>query len=168
MPYEGGGFHQVRHGITSTRATSTLPSPTLSPTQMLSTTGPPTSEAYTHFRKCTFHTMPTDSIRSATASGSSRLVGWRNRQGEWKLRARVRLRMSDGSGCGILPRDTGSCQWSYICRRFQGGGVLTSAPTVTPAVTEGIDPVLMYPKVPPEAQSAPIMYAGISIPFAGY
>jgi hypothetical protein len=45
---------------------------------------------------------------------------------------------------------------------------LTNAPTVTPAVTEGIDPVLMYPNVPPEAQRAPIMYAGSSRPFEGY
>jgi hypothetical protein len=49
-----------------------------------------------------------------------------------------------------------------------GSGSLTKVPTVTPAVTEGIEPVFIYPKVPPEAQRAPMMYAGSSRPFEAY
>lgn len=37
------------------------------------------------------------------------------------------------------------------------GEGLTKVPTVTPAATEGIDPVLIYPNVPPPAVSAPRM-----------
>lgn len=40
----------------------------------------------------------------------------------------------------------------------------TRVPTVTPAAIEGIEPVLIYPKVPPPAVRAPMMYAGSSMP----
>ena len=38
-------------------------------------------------------------------------------------------------------------------------------PTVRPAAMDGTDPVLTYPKVPPEAVKAPRMYAGSSFPY---
>ena len=44
----------------------------------------------------------------------------------------------------------------------------TKEPTVRPAVMEGIDPDLTYPIVPPLAVRAPMMKAGISIPFWDY
>ncbi len=37
------------------------------------------------------------------------------------------------------------------------GKMHTKVPTVRPATTDGIDPVLIYPNVPPPAVKAPIM-----------
>lgn len=37
------------------------------------------------------------------------------------------------------------------------GNMHTKVPTVKPATTDGIDPVLMYPNVPPPAVKAPMM-----------
>jgi hypothetical protein len=41
--------------------------------------------------------------------------------------------------------------------------MLTNVPTISPAATDGTEPVLMYPNVPPLAVRAPIEDLGVSI-----
>lgn len=72
--------------------------------------------------------------------------------------------MTVRSGCGSHRACTCKGQLGSGIGMEEGKGY-TNVPTVTPAATEGIEPVLTYPNVPPPAVKAPRIYAGVSIPW---